>query len=412
MSINQSDVLIIGGGAAGYFAALICAEAAPGAKIVILERAGSPLAKVKISGGGRCNVTHASYEPAKLVTFYPHGGKALRGPFTRFGPQHLVQWFVDRGVSLKTETDGRMFPTSDRSETIIDCFESEAKRLGVELRLQTVVGAVNPLPTGLEVECLNEETWHAKCVLLATGGARPGHVIAQRLGHTIIEAVPSLFTFNITDQRLNGLAGLSVPDARLRLPAAKLEQRGPLLITHWGLSGPAALRLSAWGARYLFEQNYQTELRLSWLGDFTPEKLKAVIQRLRSENGKQRIYAASPVSSIPLRLWERLAWVAGIKPSQHWADASKELLEMIEMELLDCPLRITGKGEFKEEFVTSGGVDLDEVDFRSLESRKQPGLFLAGEVLDIDGVTGGFNFQAAWTTAWHAGKAMAERENS
>ena len=302
-----------------------------------------------------------------------------------------------------------MFPTSDRSETIIACFESEAKRLGVELRLQTVVGAVNPLPTGLEVECLNEETWQAKCVLLATGGARPGHVIAQRLGHTIIEAVPSLFTFNITDQHLSGLAGLSVPDARLRLPAAKLEQRGPLLITHWGLSGPAALRLSAWGARYLFEQNYQTELRLSWLGDFTPEKLKAVIQRLRSENGKQRIYAASPVSSIPLRLWERLAWVAGVKPSQHWADASKELLEMIEMELLDCPLRITGKGEFKEEFVTSGGVDLDEVDFRTMQSRKQPGLFFAGEVLDIDGVTGGFNFQSAWTTAWHAGKAMAER---
>ena len=409
MPTYHSDVLIIGGGAAGYFAALICAEAAPGAKIVILERAGSPLAKVKISGGGRCNVTHACYEPAKLVTFYPHGGKALRGPFTRFGPQHLVQWFVDRGVALKTEADGRMFPTSDRSETIIACFESEAKRLGVELRLHTVRGGRQPVAGGLQVECDNEETWQAKCVLLATGGARPGHVIAQRLGHTIIEAVPSLFTFNITDQRLNGLAGLSVPDARLRLPAAKLEQRGPLLITHWGLSGPAALRLSAWGARYLFEQNYQTDLRLSWLGDFTPEKLKAVIQRLRSENGKQRIYAASPVSSIPLRLWERLAWVAGVKPSQHWADASKELLEMIEMELLDCPLRITGKGEFKEEFVTSGGVDLDEVDFRSMQSRKQPGLFFAGEVLDIDGVTGGFNFQAAWTTAWHAGKAMAER---
>ena len=412
MSINKSDVLIIGGGAAGYYAALICAEAAPGAKIVILERAGSPLGKVRISGGGRCNVTHACYEPIKLVTFYPHGGKALRGPFTRFGPQHLTQWFVDRGVALKTEPDGRVFPITDRSETIIGCFESEAKRLGVNIRLHAVVEDVRPAPGGFEVSLDNEETWQAKCVLLATGGARPGHIIAQRLGHTIVEPVPSLFTFNVTDPRLSGLAGLSVPDARLSLPTARLEQRGPLLITHWGLSGPAALRLSAWGARSLFEQNYQADLRLSWLGDFTPEKLRAVFQSLRAEHGRQRIYAASPVSGIPTRLWERLAWVAGVKPSQHWADASKGLLELLEQELLDCPLRITGKGEFKEEFVTSGGVDLDEVDFRSMQSRKQPGLFLAGEILDIDGVTGGFNFQAAWTTAWHAGKAMAERLNS
>ncbi len=326
MPTYQSDVVIIGGGAAGYFAALICAEAAPGAKIVIFERAGSPLGKVRISGGGRCNVTHACYEPAKLVTFYPRGGKALRGPFTRFGPQHLSQWFVDRGVGLKTETDGRVFPLTDRSETIIACFEVEARRLGVELRLHAVVEAVRPVPGGFEVSLDNEDTWRAKCVLLATGGARPGHLIAQRLGHTIIEPVPSLFTFNITDPRLSGLAGLSVPDARLRLPPAKLEQRGPLLITHWGLSGPAALKLSAWGARYLFEQNYQADLRLSWLGDFNSEKLRAVFQSLRAEHGKQRIYAASPVSSIPLRLWERIAWVAGVKPSHHWADASKELL--------------------------------------------------------------------------------------
>jgi hypothetical protein len=275
--------------------------------------------------------------------------------------------------------------------------------------LHAVVEAVRPVPGGFEVSLDNEDTWRAKCVLLATGGARPGHLIAQRLGHTIIEPVPSLFTFNITDPRLSGLAGLTVPDARLRLPPAKLEQRGPLLITHWGLSGPAALKLSAWGARYLFEQNYQADLRLSWLGDFNSEKLRAVFQSLRAEHGKQRIYAASPVSSIPLRLWERIAWVAGVKPSHHWADASKELLAQIETELLDCPLRISGKGEFKEEFVTCGGVELDEVDFRRMESRVQPGLFLAGEVLDIDGVTGGFNFQAAWTTGWHAGKAMAER---
>lgn len=407
--MNKADVVIIGGGAAGYFAALACAEAAPGKKVVILERAGSPLAKVKISGGGRCNVSHACYEPVKLITFYPHGGLALRGPFTRFGPQHLAEWFVNRGVALKTEADGRMFPVSDRSESIIACFESEARRLGVEIRLGTVVGAVESTPSGLTVEALNEETWQAKCVLLATGGARPGHLLAQHLGHSIVEPVPSLFTFNISDPHLSGLAGLSVPDARLRLPGARLEQRGPLLITHWGLSGPATLRLSAWGARYLFEQNYQAELRLSWLGDYTTQKIKDLFKQLRRENGKQRIYQASPVSSLPLRLWERLAWQAGVKPSQHWADASKELLELIERELLDCPLQITGKGEFKEEFVTSGGVELDEVDFRSMESRKTPGLFLAGEVLDIDGVTGGFNFQAAWTTGWHAGRAMAQR---
>lgn len=406
---HKADAVIIGGGAAGYFTALVCAESAPGSRVVILERAGSPLGKVKISGGGRCNVTHDCYDAAKLVTFYPHGGKALRGPFTRFGPQHMAAWLVDRGVALKAEPDGRMFPVTDHSETIIACFESEAKRLGVEVRLFSVVSGISPSADGWQVETTADETWQARCVLLATGGARPGHALAARAGHTIIEPVPSLFTFNITDPRLSGLAGISVPDARLRLPEAKIDQRGPLLITHWGLSGPAALRLSAWGARYLAQQGYQAELLVSWLAEYTSDKLRAVFHALRVEQGRQRIYQASPVQQLPLRLWERLAWVSGVRPGQHWADAEKEQLERIKENLLTARMDISGKGEFKEEFVTSGGVDLDEVDFRTMESRKQPDLFFAGEILDIDGITGGFNFQAAWTTAWHAGNAMAER---
>ncbi len=404
----RADIVIIGGGAAGIFASLVCAEQFPGRRIVVLERAAAPLGKVAVSGGGRCNVTNATFEPVRLVAFYPRGGKALRGPFTRFGPQQMVDWFSARGVSLKTEPDGRMFPQSDSSRTIMDCFLAQAKDLGVEIHLLSGVTEIVPAGIGFSISLANGEKWDARQVLLATGGARPGYELARRLGHKINEPVPSLFTFKIEDERIKGLAGISVPNARLRLPTAKLEQKGPLLITHWGLSGPAVLRLSAWGARFLHEQDYQAELRLGWLGDSNSEKVKAVFQRMRAEKGRQPMFQTSPFAEIPLRLWERLAWVAGIRPNEHWGDAEKEQLERIETDLLDCPLQITGKGEFKEEFVTCGGVDLDEVDFRTMESRKVAGLYFAGEILDIDGLTGGFNFQAAWTTAWHAGRAMGE----
>lgn len=404
----KADVVIVGGGAAGFFAGLVCAEQYPGTRIVILERAAAPLGKVAVSGGGRCNVTNATFDPARLVAFYPRGGKALRGPFTRFGPQQMVDWFSARGVALKTEPDGRIFPQSDSSQTIIDCFLSQSQRLGVELHLLSGVTEIIPAGIGFSISLANGERWNTRRVLLATGGARPGYELARRLGHKIIEPVPSLFTFKIQDERISGLAGISVPNARLRLPAAKLEQKGPLLITHWGLSGPVVLRLSAWGARFLHEQDYQAEVRLVWLGEFNSDKVKDVFRRMRSEKGSQRMYQASPFAEIPLRLWERLAWVAGIRPNEHWGDAEKEQMERIENDLLDCPLHITGKGEFKEEFVTCGGVDLDEVDFRTMESRKAAGLYFAGEILDIDGLTGGFNFQAAWTTGWHAGRAMGK----
>jgi predicted Rossmann fold flavoprotein len=405
---NQTwDVIIVGGGPAGFFAAIRCAELNPRLKVLILEKAQQTLGKVIISGGGRCNVTHACFDPAQLVTYYPRGGMALRGAFTRFQPADTVKWFGARNVSLKTETDGRMFPVTDSSETIADCLRESAKEAGVVVWTGASLLDVKKMRVGgfwLEVRKDKEiVNLQAGKVLLATGSDAKTREIVQSLGHSIEEPVPSLFTFNVKDARIDGLAGVSVENVTVRMDA--LTQRGPLLITHWGLSGPAVLRLSAWGARELFAKKYRAALTVNWLGDVTFDKALEILQRNKDwkENARKKVAAHPAFSQIPVRLWKQLVQFIGDK---NWADVSKTELRKLAGELTAGEFTIKGKGQFKEEFVTCGGVRLDEVDFKSMQSRITPNLFFAGEVLDIDGITGGFNFQSAWTTGWLAGSAL------
>ncbi len=424
------DVVVIGGGPAGFFAAIRCAELANAhsapQRVLIIERSRRPLGKVLISGGGRCNVTHACFEPAQLVNYYPRGGAALRGPFTRFQPSDTVQWFEKNGVRLKTEADGRMFPVTDRAETIADALLEAARREGVILWTETALLGIEKLALegdseqGFQLRLRRdalerEELLSTRRLLLSTGSDRfVGQLIAS-LGHTLIEPVPSLFTFNLNDPRLVDLAGVSVSPASLRLLAesaaenpAVLPQQGPLLVTHWGLSGPAALRLSAWGARWLYERGYRAGLLINWLPGLTTDSAFETLQHQRSlpENARKKPAAHVIFPQIPIRLWKRLVEAAGIRESQNWADVSKVSLRRLAEELTAGRYQIQGKGQFKDEFVTCGGVKLDEVDFKTMQSRRVPGLFFAGEVLDIDGLTGGFNFQNAWTTGWLAGSAL------
>src|SRR5690625_112567 len=400
-------VVIAGGGAAGFFAAIACKEQDPAAQVTILERGKAPLSKVRISGGGRCNVTHDQPDPAALVQNYPRGARALRGPFTRFGPRETVAWFEERGVQLKTESDGRMFPTTDDSETIITCLVDAARSARVEIRTRTAVTDVESVAAGeFIVHLKSGETLIADRVLLATGSAPATYRWAAQLGHTIEAPVPSLFTFNIEDPRLEGLAGVSVPTARVRLDGAREVHEGPLLVTHWGLSGPAVLKASAWGARLLHDHGYRLGVTVNWLPHLNQDEVQELLQNTRQSQARRTILAAGPFG-LPQRLWRSLATAAGANEDTRWGNASKTLLAALTREVHAGRYAIVGKGVFKEEFVTCGGVRLKEVNFKTMESRIQPGLHFAGEVLDIDGITGGFNFQSAWTTGWLAGLAMA-----
>jgi len=402
-------VVVIGGGAAGFFAALACAEACPAADIHLYERSPEVLAKVRVSGGGRCNVTHACFDPAELVKNYPRGGRELLGPFHRFQPRDTQAWFEARSIYLKTEADGRMFPVTDSSHTIIECLTREAARLGVKVRAGCGVSEVLKKSDGVFRLWLTEDG-SVECdrLLLAIGGARgsKGHGLAVALGHAIEPPVSSLFTFNVDDPRLRGLSGLSVPQARVRVPGTPLEETGPLLITHWGLSGPCILRTSAWGARLLEERHYTFLIQVQWLADHDHRRVAAVFQDMRAHHPRKHVAGWSPIG-LPQRLWERLATAAGIAPETTWAALSKEAALAFARELCAGEYQVTDKSTYKEEFVTCGGVSLKEVNFRTMESRVCPGLFLAGEILDLDAITGGFNFQAAWTTGWLAGRAMA-----
>ena len=411
MSTSSSswDVIIAGGGPAGFFAAIRCAEMNPSLRVLIIEKSSQTLSKVIVSGGGRCNVTHACFDPAQLVTYYPRGGMALSGPFTRFQPQDTVQWFTSRGVPLKTEADGRMFPTTDSSETVANCLREAAKKAGVMVMLGTKLLGVEKSPKGgfrLNVRNEAQESFlKTNHLVIATGSDSQTRAIVQSLGHTVEEPVPSLFTFNVRDPRIDGLAGVAVENVTVTM--GNLTQRGPLLITHWGLSGPAVLRLSAWGARQLFETNYRSTLTVNWLGDFGLERTLEVLQRHKNwhENARRKVGAQSAFTQIPIRLWKQLTHFIGEK---NWGDVSKSELRRLANELVAGEFTIDGKGQFKEEFVTCGGVRLDKVDFKTMQSRRVDGLFFAGETLDIDGVTGGFNFQSAWTTGWLAGTALGQ----
>jgi len=413
-------IIVIGGGAAGFFSAITCAQTYPQARVTLLEAGRQLLAKVRISGGGRCNATHACFDPAILVQNYPRGGKALRGAFTRFQPRDTVEWFASHSVTLKTEADGRMFPVTDDSATIVNCLIRAAEDAGVNIRTGDAVVSVNKLTLedwhggraitkepGFEIELKSGERLKCDRLILATGSNPSGFKWAKHLGHTIESPVPSLFTFNISDRRIEDLAGVSVANAKVKLPEAKLEQSGPLLITHWGLSGPAVLKLSAWGARFLHDRHYQTSLLINWLPQYNPEVLRQQLLGVKSQLSQRLVVSSCPFP-IPRRLWERLTSAIGIDEPKRWADIPNKTLDRLLQELVQGEYQIAGKGAFKEEFVTCGGVNLKEVDFKTMESRRCPGLYFAGEILDIDGVTGGFNFQSAWTTAWLAGSAIGK----
>ena len=407
---------VLGGGAAGFFGAIACAEANPNVSVILLEKTGKLLAKVRVSGGGRCNVTHACTTPAQLVAHYPRGSKELKAAFQQFGVAETIAWFAKRGVTLKTEADGRMFPTTDSSETIARALEEAARQAGVRIITNAGVDEIEPLPQGgfnLKISGSGSTQLGSSLLvsqlLIATGGnpKSANYDWLRALGHTIAAPVPSLFTFNVPNSPLTELMGVSVPQARVVLAGEKLQYEGPLLVTHWGVSGPAVLKLSAWGARRLSELGYVGTALINWIPTHTDETLRPWLQQFRQENGKKTV-ASNPQFGLPQRLWRNLTEQAGIAPETRWSDlpakAQNRLLEL----LLRMPLAVRGKTTYKEEFVTCGGIVLAEVDLKTMQSRRVPGMYFAGEVLDVDGITGGFNFQAAWTTGFLAGRAMAE----
>ena len=404
---SSLPIVVIGGGAAGYFAAIACAEANPKRLVIILEQGRAPLSKVKVSGGGRCNVTHACFDPKALTAFYPRGGKELLGPFHAFQPRDTVAWFAGRGVELKTENDGRMFPVTDSSQTIIDALTAAAQQAGVTLRTGASVSTVVKNKAGtFRVTLDGGETIPCEKLLLATGSGRRGFEWAMSLGHKIETPVPSLFTFHVPDERLKGLEGIAMPKAEVKLKGTKFKQTGPVLITHVGLSGPAIIKLSAWGARFLHDAHYEAELIINWIA-WEPDAVEQGLRDLKGEYPK-RYVSSMPAFGTQRRLWERILQSVDIVPAQRWTDLNKEQMSAITGALTAARFQTNGKSPFKEEFVTCGGIRLSEVNFKTMESRACAGLYLAGEILDVDAVTGGFNFQNAWTTGFLAGRAMAE----
>lgn len=407
-------IAIVGGGAAGFFAAITAAEKNLAAEVVIYESTRKPLAKVLISGGGRCNVTNHCFDPRELVKNYPRGYKELLGPFHHFQPRDTIAWFEKHGVRLKVESDNRVFPVTDNAATIADCLTKTALSLGVIIKTGTVIKGITragskPGNSRFDIELNNGQIERAYWLLLATGGGTSGHHLAQSLGHTIVPPVPSLFTFKISDPRLKNLTGVAFDAVQLFLKSEEtrtMEQSGPLLITHWGLSGPAVLKLSAWGARTLHESQYQAELTINFLPHLTPASSYEILLDYKSRHPRKLVRNFQE-ASLPARYWERILSVLAIPENTRWADISARDLHSLSLELAQAKFKIIGKGPFKEEFVTCGGVSLKEVDFRTMESKVCPGLYLAGEIIDIDGLTGGFNFQNAWTTAWIAGTSLA-----
>ncbi len=397
--MKQADVIIIGGGAAGFFTAINAAEKNPKLKIIILERGKEVLTKVKVSGGGRCNVTHAEFLPKELTQNYPRGEKELLGPFHTFMTGDTIEWFEKRGVALKIEEDGRMFPVSDSSQTIIDCFLSEAKKLGVEVLLNQSVKEIQKEADHFKINTTTNTFSAAKIVVASGSNPKIWHLL-EGLGHTVVPAVPSLFTFNIKDQRVLDLPGVSTTaSVKVIFPQGvpPLGVRGlPLLITHWGMSGPAILKLSAWGARVLEPLKYNFKIVVNWLNNLSEEDALDALKDLKIEQGKQTIFKYAQFD-LPKRLWQNLVKATGIDERLTWAEATRENLQNIANQLTAGIFEVTGKSTFKEEFVTAGGVDLKEVNFKTFESRICKNLFFAGEVLNIDAITGGFNFQNAWT---------------
>jgi predicted Rossmann fold flavoprotein len=393
-------VAVIGGGAAGFFAALSVAEHHPNARVVLLEKSSKLLAKVKISGGGRCNVTHACFTPSALSKNYPRGGKLLKKAFTQFQSTDTIDWFTHRGVPLKTESDGRMFPTSDSSQSIIDCLMQEARKKGVEIKQQTPVQSIVLFRGEFQ---LNADRFDR--VIIATGGSpkSEGFDWIRSIGHSVSNPVPSLFTFKIPNEPVKKLMGLVVKDALVRIQGTKLAHQGPVLITHWGMSGPAVLKLSAWGARELEKQGYAFNIQVNWIGISNESEVIGLMDDALPEIRKKKMANACPFD-LPKNFWLYVLQKSGIDSDSLWLDLGKKSRNKLLNTLLNDIYGVHGKTTFKEEFVTCGGVNLSEIDFTTMQSKVVPGLYFAGEVLDVDGITGGFNFQAAWTTGFIAGK--------
>jgi len=410
---KQQHIAIIGGGASGIFAALRCAEVAKSKKIDIniqvFETTKRFLKKVRISGGGRCNVTHHIFEVNNFCLNYPRGRKELLSPFQNFQAANTVEWFEERGVKLKHEGDGRMFPISDSSETIIDCFMQEARKYKIKLLTKMDVKSLKKLDDGKILLFINDdESFIADSVLIATGSMPNGYKLARNLGHSTTEMAPSLFTFKIEDVILDNLAGISFSQATLTLKidgAKPFTQKGPLLITHWGLSGPALLKLSAWAAREMMHTNYKAKITVNWLGIENLNDGEKLLSTIKTKNTKTSVGKAYP-NELTKRFWLQLLIKCGILKEKNWSEISKKELKLIMKNLFICELDVIGKSRFKEEFVECGGINLKEISFKTMESKICPGLYFSGEVMDIDGITGGFNFQSAWTSGWIAGSNM------
>ena len=402
--MNQNfDIIIVGGGAAGFFTAINSVEKNPKLKVAILERGSEVLQKVRVSGGGRCNVTHACFEPNELVKFYPRGEKELRGPFHQFCSGDTIEWFENHGVELKIEDDGRMFPVSNSSQTIIDCFLQATQKLGIRVLTGQSVQSIFKKDSFWKIETQSENYLTEK-LILATGSNPKIWEMLQNFGHAIVSPVPSLFTFNIKDSRIKELPGVAA-NVSVKVKDSKLVSSGPLLITHWGMSGPAILKLSAWGARILNDKNYQFTIYVNWLNDVDAEDAEKILKEIKQEHAKKAVSKKSPFE-LPNRLWESLVLASGIETETKWADVSKIQLQNLALQLTNASFQVNGKSTFKEEFVTAGGIDLKEINFKTMESKLHQNLYFAGEIINIDAITGGFNFQNAWTSGFIVADAV------
>lgn len=404
------DLVVIGGGAAGFFGAIQAATVQPRMRIAILEKSAKLLSKVKISGGGRCNVTYHCFEPTPLSRHYPRGQSVLKKLFRKFQAKDTVAWFEQHGVRLKAEADGRMFPVTDDSQTIIDCFLHLAGQYHINIVRHCGAELITSSGKLLQIDTTDNTSLLAKKVLVAIGGHPHPEAFRclRKTGHRLIPSIPSLFTFNDSKKGFSDLMGVSVGDASVRIAGSRFLQQGPVLITHWGLSGPAVIKLSAWAAEYLHDLHYEFTALVNWIGISTEEATRSQLSSQRELHGKKKI-RINPLFGLPQRLWERLVMMSGIEENKNWHDASnKEINRLLEL-LIRCPFQIKGKTTFKEEFVSCGGVDLKEINQDTMESKLVPGLYFAGEVLNVDGETGGFNFQAAWTTAFVAAQAIARQ---
>ncbi|MFN3967722.1 NAD(P)/FAD-dependent oxidoreductase [Flavobacterium sp.] len=402
---SNYDIIIVGGGAAGFFTAINIVENNPKLKVAILERGKTVLEKVRISGGGRCNVTHACFVPNDLVKFYPRGEKELRGPFHQFCSGDTIEWFEKHGVELKIEDDGRMFPTTDSSQTIIDCFLGLTQKLKIDVLTGQSVQSLFHGDNYWKVET-HHETYSCQKLVMTTGSNPKIWELLESMNHTIVPPVPSLFTFNIKDARIKDLMGVSA-FANVKVKGTKLEASGPLLITHWGMSGPGILRLSAWGAIILAEKKYQFVIEINWLNDVTFDEAMETLKELKQEHAK-KIVSKKSTFDFPNRLWESLVLASAIDNETKWADLTKMQLTNLANQLTSGQFQVNGKSTFKEEFVTAGGIDLREINFKTMESKLHANLFFAGEIVNIDAITGGFNFQNAWTSGFIAANSIMQ----